>query len=521
MTVASPESVELEEQRAELNAVLESKEFTRAPTLAHLLSYLCEKLFAGEAGQIKEYTVGVEVFRRRTSFDQDSDSIVRVEANRLRKRLADYYAKGKSHPLQITIPVGQYVPRFERASERDALTPSLAAVSRVPQTQAIGTPAQSTIGWSSAEARLFRWIGVLLLLLGALAVLLIARHDQKSVPAISSNLPATPEAEPQIGLPAGEEVRILAGEGRSYVDHTGKLWSADSWFTGGTPVKSSVQHIWRTQDPDFYRNSRQGQFHYDIPLKEGLYELRLHFAETVFGPESTGTGGEGDRIMTVRANGKTLLTNFDVVADAGASRTADVKVFPGISPGRDGMLHLEFAGEDGKQAALSAIEILPGAGSRIRPVRILARQTPYYSNDSHWWSPDNYFEGGELATYTTPVIGTDDPELYETERWGNFSYAIPVAPGKYAVTLHFAIRHGEWDGPVTSPNDHAIAHVFNVFCNGTALLQNFNLLKEARQGDVVLRRFSSLQPNAQGKLLLSFVPVEGYATVTGIEVVPQ
>jgi hypothetical protein len=154
-------------------------------------------------------------------------------------------------------------------------------------------------------------------------------------------------------------------------------------------------------------------------------------------------------------------------------------------------------------------------------VRILARQTPYYSNDSHWWSPDNYFEGGELATYTTPVTGTDDPELYETERWGNFSYAIPVAPGKYAATLHFAIRHGEWDDPVTSPNDHAIAHVFNVFCNGTALLQNFNLLKEARQGDVVIRRFSSLQPNAQGKLLLSFVPVEGYATVTGIEVVPQ
>src|SRR5271163_2955386 len=116
MTVASPESVELEEQRAELNAVLDSKEFTRAPMLAHLLSCLCEKLFAGEAGQIKEYSVGVEVFRRGASFDQNSDSIVRVEANRLRKRLAEYYAgEGKSHRLQITIPVGQYVPRFETA----------------------------------------------------------------------------------------------------------------------------------------------------------------------------------------------------------------------------------------------------------------------------------------------------------------------------------------------------------------------------------------------------------------------
>src|SRR5271156_5026180 len=116
MTVASPESVEVEEQRAELNAVLDSKEFTRAPTLAHLLSYLCEKLFAGEAGQIKEYSVGVEVFRRGASFDQDSDSIVRVEANRLRKRLAEYYAgESSTRPLRITIPVGHYVPRFETA----------------------------------------------------------------------------------------------------------------------------------------------------------------------------------------------------------------------------------------------------------------------------------------------------------------------------------------------------------------------------------------------------------------------
>ena len=108
----APESTDLEAQRAELEAVLHSEHFTRAPTLAHLLSYLCERLFAGEASQIKEYSVGVEVFHRGSSFDQDSDSIVRVEANRLRKRLAAYYAgEGASHRLHITIPLGQYVPR--------------------------------------------------------------------------------------------------------------------------------------------------------------------------------------------------------------------------------------------------------------------------------------------------------------------------------------------------------------------------------------------------------------------------
>jgi len=156
-------------------------------------------------------------------------------------------------------------------------------------------------------------------------------------------------------------------------------------------------------------------------------------------------------------------------------------------------------------------------------VRLLTRQTPYYSNDSHWWSPDIFFEGGQLASYAASVSGTDDPELYETERWGNFSYAIPVTPGKYSVTLYFAARHGNWDqsSSPSEENKTSVAHVFNVFCNGNVLLKNFDLAKEAHQTDVVLRKFTGIEPNAQGKLLLNFVPVDGYATVTGIEVLPK
>jgi len=305
------------------------------------------------------------------------------------------------------------------------------------------------------------------------------------------------------------------------VDHAGKLWSADTWVTGGSAAKVSAQHIWRTLDPEFYRTSRLGEFRYDIPLRKGVYELRLHFAETTYGPESTGTGGEGSRIMTVRANGLTLLHQFDIAADAGASRTADVKVFPNIEPASDGKLHLEFSAENGSLAELSAIEITPGVRGQLKPLRLLARQSPYYSNDSQWWSPDNYFEGGQIASYAAPVSGTDDPELYQTERWGNFSYAIPVTPGRYSVWLRFAARH--WDG-VSSPSyekgKHAV-HMFNVFCNGKMLLQNFDLPEEARHSDIVVRKFSGLEPNAQGKLVLSFVPVEGYASVAGIEVLPQ
>ena len=512
MVGESQRSVELEEQRAELDAVLQSKQFSRAPTLAHMLSYLCERLFAGEANQIKEYSVGVEVFHRAASFDQDADSIVRVEANRLRKRLADYYASdGASHRLHITIPLGQYVPEFKAGPPQQDVLPVVDA----------GKPTKVAEPWFRKPGRRAWWlVATALSLLVVGSVPLLIRQTPKA--AVSLKQPAEQPMEPQIGPPTGDEVRILAGSGRSFADHAGKMWSADTEFDGGTAVKSSVQHIWRTQNPSFYLTSRQGQFRYKIPLKKGIYELRLHFAETVYGTES-GTGGEGSRIIAVRANGNPLLTHFDIVADAGGSSTADVKVFPDIAPASDGFLYLEFSGADGKPAILSAIEILPGVRGHIRPVRVLARQTPYYSNDSHWWSPDNYFEGGQMATYAHPVSGTDDPELYETERWGNFSYAIPVSPGKYSVSLYFAVRHNDWDQSSSASDDKEgqVAHIFNVFCNGKMLLKNFDLPKEAHQTDVVIRKTSDLEPNAQGKLLLTFVPVEGYATVTGIEVVPQ
>lgn len=516
MAATSAESIDLEMQRAELRSVLASPEFARAPKLAGLLTYLCEKLFAGEASQIKEYSIGVEVFRRGASFDQDSDSIVRVEANRLRRRLSEYYAgEGASHVIRITIPIGQYVPRFEM--QRVGMASGEAA----------GTVRAGESNGRAAVA-MGRWwilaIGVILICSIAIGYGMFRRRMQQKTATQTTAVHVQPEvSDSQFGPPGGDEIRILAGENRILVDHAGKMWSADAGFTGGTAVKSTVQHIARTLDPAFYRTSRQGQFRYDIPLKSGVYELRLHFAETVYGPEATGTGGEGSRIMTVKANGQTLLSHFDVIGDAGASHMADVKVFAGIRPGGDGKLHLEFAGEDGSSAMLSAIEILPGVRGHIRPVRIVARQSPYYSNDSHLWSPDNYFEGGQLASYAKEVTGTDDPELYETERWGNFTYAIPVIPARYVLMLHFAARDGK-PGEARSQAEDAgdrEPRVFNVFCNGKTLLENFDLSREAGKNDVVMRRFAGIEPNAQGKIVLAFVPVKGYATVSGIEVLAE
>jgi hypothetical protein len=227
-----------------------------------------------------------------------------------------------------------------------------------------------------------------------------------------------------------------------------------------------------------------------------------------------GGGGEGSRIMTITANGKPLLQEFDVTADSGGGRTADVKVFTDITPAEDGFLHLSFASVGGGRGMISAIEILPGVHGRMRPVRIVARDVPYYSNDSHWWSADVYSKGGQLSASEEPAAGTDDPELYETERWGHFSYAIPVAPGKYSLNLHFIERSAHSEAA-------SAGRVFNVFCNGKAIVRNLNIFEQVGENRPLVRTLTGLEPNAQGKLLLEFVPVNHYATVSAIEVASQ
>jgi len=515
MPATGTEPVNTELERNELEAVLSSPLFVRSPTLAHLLSYLCDKKFSGDTSQIKEYSIALEVFRRDASFDQDTDSIVRVEANRLRKRLAQYYRQeGAAHSLRITIPVGQYVPAFEQVEIEDG--------GEMPPPTATESVAQRPIRRFSGRA-------LALVLLASVVVAGFGLITSRRLAQRRAQVPVLPTqsqgaADTNLGLPVGDEVRILAGASRTYVDRAGKLWGPDRYYTGGRSVRSSVQHIWRTLDPGIYRSSRQGDFRYDIPLKPGIYELKLHFAETFYGPEEIGGGGEGSRILNVDANGKTLLRDLDVALDAGGSRTADVKVFTNIAPSADGNLHLSFSSERGGIAMLSAIEILPGLPGSQRPLRIVMRDVPYYSNDSRWWGPDAYFKGGQLATSDDAALDTDEPEMFETERWGHFSYNIPVAPGHYTATFYF-IEHrfdfGNRDRYGDSASAPAQGRQFSVFCNGKAIVSNLDLIKEVGENRPLVRRVSGLEPNAQGKLLLEFIPSRAYATVTAIEVVAQ
>jgi TolB-like protein len=101
--------------RRELQNILAGKPFATAARSRRFLTYVTEKTLAGQHDEIKELIVGMEVFDRANDFDPRADTIVRVEAGKLRKRLQEYYeTEGAGAKVRIEIPKGTYVPQFHR-----------------------------------------------------------------------------------------------------------------------------------------------------------------------------------------------------------------------------------------------------------------------------------------------------------------------------------------------------------------------------------------------------------------------
>ncbi len=550
-----PVQHQAEIERAELETVLTSEIFARSPNLAKILRYIGMKYFEGQEDAIKEYNIGVEALGRPPDFNPKEDSIVRVEAHRLREKLKRYYeSEGREHPVVVSLHVGHYVPQFHHQSE--ASTPS-ASPSHFgdspwqeegggPQddalvAQQVATPARSgSIAIARAadagkppilapaiRRRLPLVLLAVAIIVGAIAVIVAARarlgHKTAATPLTLSKAPApavaAASASAAVAASAESVVRIIAGSQKhDYVDQSGERWGPDREYSGGRPIVEPKVFIARAVDPALLETAREGQFSYNIPLKPGSYELRLYFVETEYGPAAPRGGGESSRVFSVDLNGKPLLTGFDIYSDAGGTDIADERVFKDVSPAADGEIHLSFI-EGIDLPILNALQVSPSPPGKIQPIRIVTQTHPYTDAAGRVWEPDRYFMGGRLSTSVNEVQTSPDSALYAEERYGNFSYAIPAPEGRYSVSLYFAETYF---GPDDLGGDGVGRRVFDVDCNGVALLRNFDIFKEAG-GDnrALVRTFHNLRPNAQGKLLLSFIPVENYASVRAIQVIDE
>lgn len=99
-----------------LRRILSSRSFANSIRLSRFLDYIVSKSLSGQRDDIREYNIGVDVFDRGESFDPRVDSVVRVEARRLRRMLSEYYRnEGSLDGIRIEVPTGSYVPSISRA----------------------------------------------------------------------------------------------------------------------------------------------------------------------------------------------------------------------------------------------------------------------------------------------------------------------------------------------------------------------------------------------------------------------
>jgi hypothetical protein len=500
-----------QEVRTELNSLLESAAFRTSKRCRGFLDYIVQHTISGPSGTLKERSIGVELFQLPQDFDTGQHTIVRVTANEVRKKLAQRYQaeNGTYHRVKIHLPPGSYSADFKWEPPPPPVELPAPALVPVPEPPRV------------------RWFGGAMIAGGAAALLLAGAfllwrtHGVKTI-TVDAKSPLVRVSAGGV-TPVGGALRMIAGSTNSYQDRSGRGWSPDQFFTGGNVLVRPSEKILRTLDPDIYRHLRSGDFQYDIPLAPGNYELHLHFAETGLADFiSAESSGEGQRLFRVSANGNRILSGFDVVADAAGSNVADERVFRNISPAQDGFLHLSFNAMR-STAMLNGIELLPVVAGKVNPIRIRAGWTTSWQDPAGQpWRADSYFMGGNALVRTTnPAQAANsiapDMALYASERWGHFSYALPVADGKYRVTLKFCEGHY---GKRNTGTGGEGSRLFDVYCNGVALMRNFDIYKEAGgEGKPINRTFAAIRPNAQGKILLTFVPIVGMACVNGIEVV--
>ena len=111
--------------RSELEKVLSSETFSRSCRLREFLRFTVENALEGRSDDVKEYAIALSVFHRPESYDPKIDSLVRVEASKLRSKLAHYHrTEGRDDLVAIDLPKGSYVPTFHEMQRGRAPAPN-------------------------------------------------------------------------------------------------------------------------------------------------------------------------------------------------------------------------------------------------------------------------------------------------------------------------------------------------------------------------------------------------------------
>jgi adenylate cyclase len=182
--------------RESLRRVLASGEFRASERLPRFLEFIVEETLAGRGGRLKGYVIGVAVFDKPSDFDPEHDSVVRVEAMRLRRALQTYYmGEGSLDPVAISIPKGSYQPVFAQRSPKASIS---------------GDPTNPGDTSSSAMPLAASVCLVLALIVFGIAGGVYWVHSKRSDPGVTGSLPSQLSAlHNVVQLPSGPRIAVL------------------------------------------------------------------------------------------------------------------------------------------------------------------------------------------------------------------------------------------------------------------------------------------------------------------------
>jgi len=283
---------------------------------------------------------------------------------------------------------------------------------------------------------------------------------------------------------------------------------ADEDFSGGsessTTAAINTSLVANPAPQAVYQTERFGDFTYTLPnLSAGAaYTVNLHFAEIYW-------TAAGKREFNVLINGTQVLTNFDVFAAAGGENIAIVKSFPATASA-SGTITIQFTTGAADLPKVSGIEL-----SQSAPTTDLLIDSGGAAAGA--WLADEDFTGGS-ASSTTAAINTSQvanpapQEVYQTERFGDFTYTIPNLTGGASYTVNLSFAEIYWTA--------AGKREFNVLINGTQVLTNFDVFATAGGEDIAIVKSFTATASASGTITIQFTTgAADLPKVSGIEVV--
>ena len=286
-------------------------------------------------------------------------------------------------------------------------------------------------------------------------------------------------------------------------------YAADEDFAGGTESSTTATintgGVANPAPQAVYQTQRFGNFTYTLPgfTPGATYTVRLHFAETYW-------DAAGSRLFNVTINGSEVLANFDIFAKAGGENIAVAEQFSAVASST-GQIVIQFTTVK-DNAAVNGIEIEPPTAPPATDIKLDAGGMA-----TGTWLADADYVGG-TASSTTAAINTAQvanpaPQgVYQTERFGDFTYTIPnlTAGASYTVNLSFAEIY--WTA--------AAKREFNVLINGAQVLTNFDVFATAGGEDIAIVKSFNATASASGTIAIQFTTgASDLPKVSGIEVV--